>query len=155
MSTTSKALLLFFALTLLACLSGYFAQSKPEAKLDEAHLALMPDHTITALFMQQFDTDGILVHALNTPYMVHIPGENKHWLKTPHILVMKNNQAPFTIDAEEMNYIPQTNLAETLSHVTVTQAGNTIQSEGMKAYLAENRLELLHQARAVYDPSHG
>ena len=155
MNATKKASLLCLSLVILAGLSGYFAQSTPENKLNDAALALIPDHKITTLFMQQFDTDGVLIQALNTPYMFHLPGENKHWLQTPHILVVKKNQDPLTIDADEMDSFPEIKLAQTKTHVIVKQAGSTLQSEGMKAYLAENRVELLHQARATYDPAHG
>lgn len=155
MNASKKASLFFLCLIALACMSGYFAQSTPEAKLDETQLALIPDHKITTLVMQQFDERGVLIQALKTPYLIHLPGENKHWLKTPQILIMKDHQSPLTIEAEEMTYFPQNKLAQTETHVVVTQAGNTMQSEGVKAYLAENRVELLHQARVTYDPKQG
>lgn len=58
-----------------------------------------------------------------------------------------------TLKTEEVTYYPKEKKATTELFVTFEQPGNTIQSTGMNAYLAEKRVELLHGARGSYEPS--
>lgn len=60
-----------------------------------------------------------------------------------------------TLETEEMIYFPHKQLATTAKRVTFTQAGNVVTSTGMKAYLAENRVQLLSNAQATYESNHG
>ncbi len=60
-----------------------------------------------------------------------------------------------TLETDELIYFPKTQLATTTKHVTIIQAGNRVESVGMNAYLAENRVQLLSNARGYYAPAHG
>ncbi len=60
-----------------------------------------------------------------------------------------------TLTTEELTYLPKQQLAITHKEITMVQAKNTVQSTGMKAWLAENRVQLLNHARGTYVPTHG
>ncbi|MDP3704548.1 MAG: LPS export ABC transporter periplasmic protein LptC [Legionellaceae bacterium] len=60
-----------------------------------------------------------------------------------------------TLTTDEITYFPKNKLATTSKEVTLKQANNQMQSTGMKAYLAENRVQLLGNARGHYEPQHG
>ncbi|QDP73045.1 LPS export ABC transporter periplasmic protein LptC [Legionella israelensis] len=60
-----------------------------------------------------------------------------------------------TLRTEEITYFPESKKATTSLLVTLEQPGTLIQSIGMNAYLAEKRVELLHQARGQYAPARG
>jgi len=72
-----------------------------------------------------------------------------------HVIVHQHHdkQSEETIlKTEEITYFPKEKLATTLKEVTLTQAHNQMQSTGMKAYLAENRVQLLSNTRGHYEP---
>lgn len=62
------------------------------------------------------------------------------------------NNASGTIKTEKISYFPQKKLATTKNKIVWTQAGNIVQSIGMHAFLDEHRIDLLHHARATYEP---
>lgn len=192
MSLTKHTGWLITAMLSVACSVWYFVNSSHPIKitLDEQTLSTAIDTIVTELSVQQFDIEGTLIHSLHTPLMQHIPENNTHLLKTPHIIVKEANQAPWEIHAEtatalyggkqitfnknvivhqnkyklteettltteEITYFPKDKLATTLKEVTLKQANNQMQSTGMKAYLAENRVQLLGNARGHYEPNHG
>lgn len=59
-----------------------------------------------------------------------------------------------TLKTEQITYFPKKQLATTPKEVTFTQAGNVVQSTGMKAYLAESHVQLLNNARGTYAATH-
>ncbi len=59
------------------------------------------------------------------------------------------------LKTEEITYYPKEKLAITEKNILFKQAGNFIQSKGMKAYLAENRVKLLGNARGMYESKAG
>lgn len=71
-----------------------------------------------------------------------------------HHAAYEKNQAG-TISTDEISYIPNQKLATTDGDITWIQAGNAMHSTGMNAYLAELRIDLLHNPRATYEPMHG
>lgn len=190
MNALKQTTWLFVALLLMICMGWYMATSSPKlhVKLDAQALSMTTDAVITQLYVHQFNADGHLLHYLHTPHMEHIPFNNTHTLQTPHIVVIKDNQAPWTIHAqlatalkggeqiilnknvvihqdkdktvaattlttEEITYFPKTKIAKTDKEITLVQAENRVDSSGMNAYLAENRVELLHNARGTYAPT--
>ena len=190
MNGTKQAVWLFVALISLACSGWYFGGASPISKLDDQTLSNTADITVHHLTVRQYDTEGKLTHYLQTPLMHHIPLNNTHWFKTPHIMVSQQNQPAWdihaqqatalnggqkitfnnkvvahqqqdehtqesTLETEEMSYFPKDKLAMTLLEVTYKRAGTTVQSTGMKAYLAEKRVKLLSQARGTYVPDRG
>ncbi len=56
-----------------------------------------------------------------------------------------------TVTTSRLTIYPDKNYAETKQPVHFTEPGVTVDSVGMKAYLKEKRVELLSQARGVYD----
>lgn len=190
MNATRQAMWMFLALISLASSAWYFASPTPIIRLDDQSLSMTTDTIIHHLTVQQFDTDGRRIHYLQTPLMRHIPSNNTHQLKTPHIIVIQQNQPAWDIQAknatalyggkqitfndnvvvyqkkegdnqettlktEEITYFPNDKLATTHKDITFIQAGNLVQSTGMTAYLAENRVKLLNNARGTYESNHG
>ena len=74
-----------------------------------------------------------------------------------HQVVISQKQAARTsvLKTDEMTYFPQDQFATTPKEVLFLQAGSQVRSTGMNAYLAENRVQLLSNARGIYDSSHG
>ncbi|MFC3907658.1 LPS export ABC transporter periplasmic protein LptC [Legionella dresdenensis] len=62
--------------------------------------------------------------------------------------------AESTFKTDVLDYFPKKKLAMTSSAVVFEQPGSVVQANGMNAWLAEKRVELLGKARAVYDPEH-
>jgi lipopolysaccharide export system protein LptC len=190
MIAAKQAAWLFIALISLACSGWYFAGSSVTFKLDDHTLSTTTDMVVNNLTVHQFDGDGKLVNYLQTPLMHHIPTNNTHVLKTPHIIIAQENQPDWDIHAlqatalyggqeitfnksvvvhqgkddhtqestfktEAITYFPKDKMATTLLDVTYETPGNIVQATGMKAYLAEKRVQLLSQARGKYEPSQG
>lgn len=101
MNAAKQAAWLFFALINLAFSCWYFASSKPVQRLDEQTLNTTANMIVNHLTVRQFDADGLLVNYLRTPLMQHIPLNNTHWLKTPHIIVAQIDQPTWEIHAQE------------------------------------------------------
>ncbi len=190
MMATKQAAWLFAALICMACSGWYFASPTVVNKLDARTLSTTADMVIYNLTVHQFDTNGRLVHYLMTPLMRHVPENNTHWLKSPHIVVTQLDQPAWDIRAQQatalyggqqitfnrnviahqpsdehtqestfkteaITYFPKDKLATTLLAVTYERPGNLVQATGMKAYLAEKRVQLLSQARGTYEVQHG
>ena len=60
-----------------------------------------------------------------------------------------------TFTTEELTYLPKEKLATTPKEITLVQAKNVVRSKGMKAYLADNHVQLLSNARGTYAPNDG
>jgi lipopolysaccharide export system protein LptC len=60
-----------------------------------------------------------------------------------------------TFKTESITYFPKDKLATTLLDITYERPGNIVQSTGMKAYLAEKRVQLLSQAKGTYEARDG
>lgn len=59
-----------------------------------------------------------------------------------------------TMKTEELTYFPKEKLATTELAVSFEQPGSIVHSQGMKAYLADKRVQL-SRAHATYEPKHG
>lgn len=189
MNAAKQAAWLFCALVALACSGLYFASSTPVARLDDKILSLSADTIITNLTVRRFDTAGKIVNYLQTPEVQHIPNNNTHFFKSPHMKLSQADQPAWEISAkqakainggeqitfihdviihqdksdrtqestmktEELSYFPKEKLASTELAVSFEQPGRIVHSEGMRAYLAKKRIQLLSQARATYEPKH-
>lgn len=100
MIAAKQAAWLFVAIICMACSGMYFARPALVVKLDKHTLSTTTDMVINNLTVQQFDTDGQLVHYLHTPLMRHIPSNNTHWLTTPHVIVTQKTQPAWEIHAK-------------------------------------------------------
>mgnify|MGYP000072350244 CR=1 FL=1 len=101
MNAVKQAAWLFLALISLAFSGWYYASSKPVKKLDDHTLSTTEDMIITHLTVHQFDTDGRLVNYLKTPLLQHIPLNNTHLLKTPHVVISQQDQPAWEIRAQQ------------------------------------------------------
>lgn len=189
MNAAKQAAWLFCALIALACSGLYFASSNPVARLDNKTLSLAADTVITNVTVRRFDIAGKIVNYLQTPEVQHIPANNTHLLKSPHIALTQNDQPAWvikskhakainggeritfmhdvvihqskdkhtqesTMKTEELTYFPKEKMATTDLAVRFEQPGTIVHSEGMIAYLEEKRVQLLSQARAIFEPKH-
>jgi lipopolysaccharide export system protein LptC len=67
----------------------------------------------------------------------------------------ENNQ-PSTFKTEELVYFPKKKFATSSVAILFEQPGSTVHAIGMNAYIEDKRIELLGNARAIYEPSiHG
>ncbi|KTC84069.1 LPS export ABC transporter periplasmic protein LptC [Legionella brunensis] len=60
-----------------------------------------------------------------------------------------------TMKTEELTYFSKEKLATTNLAVSFQQPGSIVHSQGMKAYLADKRVQLLSRAHAIYEPKQG
>jgi lipopolysaccharide export system protein LptC len=61
--------------------------------------------------------------------------------------------AESTFTTEAITYFPSSQRATTLLEIHYEQAGHIMQAMGMNLFLANKHIELLSQARGIYDPS--
>lgn len=92
---------IFSILVIMAAAAWYFLTDASPQVVDQNVLNSSPDHRFTSLEIEQFDAAGNRLHALQTPYAHHIPGEQNLWLKTPRIWVTEANQPTWTIQSQE------------------------------------------------------
>ncbi|OGV27951.1 MAG: LPS export ABC transporter periplasmic protein LptC [Legionellales bacterium RIFCSPHIGHO2_12_FULL_35_11] len=87
---------------------------------------------------------------------VSINGGKKVTFNKDVVVLQKNNNntGEICLFTKEITYIPKDKCAFTLSNVKLQQANNTIEATGLKAYLAENRVQLLNNARGHYEQKH-
>jgi len=83
-------------------------------------------------------------------------GEEITFIKDVVIHQAKNERTQeSTLKTEEITYFPKDKFASTQKDVTFEQPGNIVHATGMKAYLAQKRVQLLGRARGTYEPNHG
>jgi lipopolysaccharide export system protein LptC len=73
-----------------------------------------------------------------------------------HVLIEQPNptgRITNTLKTEKLTVYTKENIAETAEPVTIEQPGLEVHSIGMKVYFKDKRVELLNQARGVYDAS--
>lgn len=180
LKTTSAIACLFF---LFAWLGWPIKRDRPALQIHHSQLEFLPDQKITGLQVSFYNEQGQLTHQLQTPAMTHIPHEDTHRFKHPHIIISEPNQPVWEIHARQatalhqqqiifkqnvriqhhafnqhpagiiktnsLSYFPRIKKAMTEEEITWIQAGNTIQSQGMTAYLDRQQIDL-NQAKAIY-----
>lgn len=101
MSNVAKqACFLLVSILLLTTSFWYYARHKPVFKLDAETLLSTTDTTITHLVWKQFSDTGTITNRLESPLIRHIPKNNTHWIKTPHIIIAQENQSVWEINAQ-------------------------------------------------------
>ncbi len=190
MIATNQASWLVLALIGITSSCWYFAREPVLYKLDPYTLSNTTDMMAHHLTVHQYDTRGHLAHYLQTPFMHHIPSNNTHWLKKPHVVITEEDQPAWEIHAEHatalyggqqitfnrqvvihqkesthskestfktesITYFPKDKLAQTLLDITYEQPGHMVKAQGMNAYLAEKRIQLLNHAHAIFEAQHG
>ena len=101
MNATKGITGLFSILVIMAAAAWFFLTDSSSTRLEQTTLNNTPDHRFTSLEIEQFDAEGNRLHALQTPYAHHIPGEKNLWLKTPRIWVTEADQPTWTIQSQE------------------------------------------------------
>jgi lipopolysaccharide export system protein LptC len=101
LNAAKQAAWLFVALISLACSGWYYASSAPVRHLDDQTLSKTADMVINNLKVQQFDANGRLVNYLQTPLMHHVPLNNTHWLKNPHVIIAQSDQPTWEIQSQQ------------------------------------------------------
>ncbi|MDF1758855.1 MAG: LPS export ABC transporter periplasmic protein LptC [Legionellaceae bacterium] len=73
------------------------------------------------------------------------------------VIVQKEygNSEEVSVYTDEITYFPGEKYALTQKNVKLLQGGSFIMATGIKAYLDESRVQLLSNARAHYEKSHG
>ncbi len=130
MIAAKQAAWLFLAVICMACSGWYFAGNPVVVKLDKQTLSNTTDTIINNLTVHQFDTNGQLVHYIHTPLMKHIPVNNTHWLKNPHIIISQQDQPAWEIHAQHATALYGGNQITFNEHVVVHQdkGENTVES---------------------------
>ena len=105
MIAAKQATWLFLIVICMACSGWYFASNPIVVKLDEHTLSITTDMVFNNLTVHQFDTTGRLVNFIHTPLMHHIPANNTHVLKTPHIIISQPNQPAWEIRSDQATAI--------------------------------------------------
>lgn len=102
MNAAKQAFYMFATLLLLATSGWYFVRSSsPQFKLDADALMLTTDTIIDHVSMRQHDQTGKIAHSMESLQIKHIPKENTHWIKKPHLWVVQGDQSPWEINANE------------------------------------------------------
>lgn len=99
MNSAKQTLWFLLAAVLLIGSTWYYKQLKPSFRLDSDALATSIDSTVYKLTVKQFNENGELANLLSTPVMEHIPKDNIHLLKTPHIVIKEQAQAAWEISS--------------------------------------------------------
>lgn len=64
----------------------------------------------------------------------------------------ESGKPPLTVTTRDVLVRPDTHYAETAAPAQAVTPGGTLQSIGVRAYLDQDRLELLSEVRGIYDP---
>ncbi|MCL5272814.1 MAG: LPS export ABC transporter periplasmic protein LptC [Gammaproteobacteria bacterium] len=99
MNAAKQALWLLLTFIVLAGSGWYLSNSKKIATLDNDALSTSIDTTVNHLTVRQFDNKGSLINLLTTPLMEHIPKEDTHLLKAPHIIIKQDDQPAWEINS--------------------------------------------------------
>lgn len=108
----------------------------------DAKAVVTIDTVINHLTVHQFNREGRLIMALQTPLVHHYPDSNNHELFTPHITVAEDNQLPWNIDAKKATVLPSGKQVIFYKNVLIVQkqdAGSRVlKTEEMTYFPKEN-----------------
>lgn len=124
MNAAKQAIWLFIALLTLACSSLYFARSKPIKRLHESVLSTTADTVISDLVVKRFDETGKLVNYMQTPDLQHVPANNTHLIKSPHLILSQNDEPPWEIRASHAKSINNGEQITFIKEVVIHQGKN-------------------------------
>lgn len=124
MNAAKQAVWLFIALLTLACSSLYFASSKPVNRLNDSILSNTPDTVISDLVVKRFDEAGKLVNYMQTPDLQHVPANNTHLIKLPHLILTQNDDPPWEIRAKQARSINSGEQITFIKDVVIHQGKN-------------------------------
>lgn len=105
MNTAKQAAWLLMTLIILGWSGWYFTHLKPVIRLDKDTLSSTVDTSISRLTVAKFDTQGKMINLLTTPLMEHIPKDDVNFFKTPHIIIVQDNQPPWDIRSQSAKSI--------------------------------------------------
>lgn len=145
MNGAKQAIWLFLTLVMLAFSSWYFANLHPITRLDSEALSSTVDTTISQLTVRQFNEDGLLINMLTSPLMEHIPKEDIHLFKTPHITINQKDQPSWEIQSIKAKSFDGGQRITFMKHVVVHQnpgdksQESTLKTEEVTYYPNEKR----------------
>lgn len=120
------------------------------------HIALNNTHQLTTphIIIAQPNQPNWEIHAQNA---TALHGGEQITFNENVIIHQKQDahRQASTFTTEELVYFPKDKLATSTKEITFAQAQNVVRSTGMKAYLADNHIQLLSNARGTYAPNHG
>lgn len=88
---------MFMTGLLLMLCAWFYSTLETSFKLDKDTLASTIDATVTHLKVSQFDAEGALRNRLIAPRMQHIPKNDLHLFKSPHIIISQKDQPAWEI----------------------------------------------------------
>lgn len=110
-------------------------------------------------------------HLIELPHLTFVQANQPAWeirakqataihggeqITLSHEVIVHQNQTPHSQESlmktEELIYFPKDQLAMTEQAVSFEQPGTIVHAQGMKAYFADKRIQLLSKARATYEP---
>lgn len=121
MNAAKQAIWLFFALIALACSGYYFAIPPAVTKLDAKTLSTTADTIVTHLTLRQFNAQGQLANQLQAAELRHIPHNNTHLFKSPHITIAQINQPNWDIRSQRATAINGGEQIDFIKQVVVHQ----------------------------------
>ena len=101
MNTVKQIMCLFLILLALTLTAWYYGKMHPTIRLDNEALSSTVDTTIIDLTLRQYNSEGVLANILITPEMQHIPKDDIHLIKTPHISIAQLNEPPWVISSKK------------------------------------------------------
>lgn len=122
MNAAKQAGWLFGLLISLACSGWYFASSHSEQILDEQALLGSVDTVVNNLNVRQFSSSGLLINALESPEMTHIPKGNTNFFKNPHIISSQDNESEVDIRSQKARSIDGGKKITFIGEVVIHQA---------------------------------
>ncbi|BCA95062.1 LPS export ABC transporter periplasmic protein LptC [Legionella antarctica] len=133
MNTAKQSIWLFLTLAILAASGWYYVNLETASRLDSETLSSTIDTTISQLTVRQFNSDGLLTNLLTTPLMQHIPKEDIHLLKSPHIIIVQKDQPSWEIRSMKAKSFNGGERINFIKHVVVHQnPGNKTQESTLR-----------------------
>ena len=150
------------------------ASERPDYVLDDFELVALDGEGQEAFLMrapQLTRSPDDKTMSITTPLFLIPDKEGKHWQvrsKTGWVSADNSevrlrgkveatsppgNSLPSVMKTEQLNVFPDKNTASSAVLVTVTQPGFTMRGTGMRADLADKRIQLLSKVSTRYDPT--
>lgn len=131
-------------------------QGRPKRRLEAQYMAHFPDTGTTELQQPYL----VLYDPGKPPW--HVRSE-RGWVSPDNSLMLllgevhiwrntRDGEPNLEIDTEDLRVFPEERIGETEQPVVISTPRSRTHSMGMRAYMEQNRLELLSQVRTVVEP---
>ena len=132
------------------------ADGKPQRSLEARYMAHFPDtdtHEFERPYMLLYRVDGPPWHVRSERGWLSASGDVMLLLGKVHI--WRDNASgtkELDVKTEDLRVLPDTSYGETDQAVVITTPNSRTTGVGMKAFMAESRMELLNDVRTLYQP---